>query len=788
MYSLGSEELNNSEKENFWKLIPIEKYKYIDTDLDEDRETNFTKAEEKATLAIQKHSMNVAGKEKNPVMDQAYLLLGKSRYFDNRFIPALEAFNYILYKYPTSELINQVKIWKEKVNIRIDQNKYAIDNLKELLGETNLSKEERSSAYSYISQAFINIEQLDSSLFYLKKSFFKQKDLVKYTRKKFLLAQLYQELLVTDTAYTLYSEIIDLHRKIPREFYVNSYIKRSMVSDSIDNSLLELQLLAENFENNNFLDIIFHQLAMLNLKKRDLIQNEEIMFKKLDSTAVTYFNKSLRTDSNEQFLVAKNYNELAELNFRNKNYLESGLYYDSTLTQLNNRSRKFRKISRKRENLNDLIYYETVSSELDSIIDLIEMPNEKRIDYFKKYVEKINESQKKEKNKNKNFGSSNSISLLSDSNEALFYFYNSTAIAYGKTDFKNRWGNRRLADNWRWSISTTDEKNNNISDMLDQIDKDSILSPSYYINLIPKDINLIDSIRRKRNDAYFRLGAIYKDQFEEYEISNRKLYNLLESNPDSSLIPPSKFFIHKNWSSLDSIKLAKQFKEDIIKNHPDSKYAAILLDPQATINGNQNSSFVYEEMYSLYESEKYLDVISDCDKNIILFNGEPIVSKFEFLKSLAIARLYGFDQYKKSLEFIKLNYSSSKEGKEAERIIEDVLPSIANDEFKENKLSDNYKILYTFDVNSKEDINQQINDLRIYIDEIDYLDLRVSEDFYNNIITFVVIHGLKSYDGSLGLSERLEKTISIQAESFYVISSDNYKTVQIHKNLNKFSN
>ena len=788
LYSLGSEELNNSEKENFWKLIPIEKYKYIDTDLDEDRETNFTKAEEKATLAIQKHSMNVAGKEKNPVMDQAYLLLGKSRYFDNRFIPALEAFNYILYKYPTSELINQVKIWKEKVNIRIDQNKYAIDNLKELLGETNLSKEERSSAYSYISQAFINIEQLDSSLFYLKKSFFKQKDLVKYTRKKFLLAQLYQELLVTDTAYTLYSEIIDLHRKIPREFYVNSYIKRSMVSDSIDNSLLELQLLAENFENNNFLDIIFHQLAMLNLKKRDLIQNEEIMFKKLDSTAVTYFNKSLRTDSNEQFLVAKNYNELAELNFRNKNYLESGLYYDSTLTQLNNRSRKFRKISRKRENLNDLIYYETVSSELDSIIDLIEMPNEKRIDYFKKYVEKINESQKKEKNKNKNFGSSNSISLLSDSNEALFYFYNSTAVAYGKTDFKNRWGNRRLADNWRWSISTTDEKNNNISDMLDQIDKDSILSPSYYINLIPKDINLIDSIRRKRNDAYFRLGAIYKDQFEEYEISNRKLYNLLESNPDSSLIPPSKFFIHKNWSSLDSIKLAKQFKEDIIKNHPDSKYAAILLDPQATINGNQNSSFVYEEMYSLYESEKYLDVISDCDKNIILFNGEPIVSKFEFLKSLAIARLYGFDQYKKSLEFIKLNYSSIKEGKEAERIIEDVLPSIANDEFKENKLSDNYKILYTFDVNSKEDINQQINDLRIYIEEIDYLDLRVSEDFYNNIITFVVIHGLKSYDGSLGLSERLEKTISIQAESFYVISSDNYKTVQIHKNLNKFSN
>ena len=59
-------------------------------------------------------------------------------------------------------------------------------------------------------------------------------------------------------------------------------------------------------------------------------------------------------------------------------------------------------------------------------------------------------------------------------------------------------------------------------------------------------------------------------------------------------------------------------------------------------------------------------------------------------------------------------------------------------------------------------------------------------NYYNNIITFVVVHGLKSYDGSLGLAERLEKTIDIQADSFFVLSSDNYKTIQIHKNLDKF--
>ena len=223
LYAEGLSDLENDVRENFWTLLPLEKFKFYRID-DEERETNFTRAEEKATLAIQKHSMNVDGKERNPIMDQAYFLLGKARYYDNRFIPALEAFNYILYKYPTSEYINKVKIWKEKINIRLDQNKYTIDNLKELLEEENLLIEERSLANSYLAQAFINIEQIDSAAYFLKKSNQRFKNIKNNPRNTFLLAQLYQELKVNDTASDLYSKIIDLHRKVPRKLYIYSYI------------------------------------------------------------------------------------------------------------------------------------------------------------------------------------------------------------------------------------------------------------------------------------------------------------------------------------------------------------------------------------------------------------------------------------------------------------------------------------------------------------------------------------------------------------------------------------
>ena len=338
----------------------------------------------------------------------------------------------------------------------------------------------------------------------------------------------------------------------------------------------------------------------------------------------------------------------------------------------------------------------------------------------------------------------------------------------------------------RWSISSSNIKDKESLDQVNRINKDSIFSVDYYIGLIPNDPILIDSLNKRRNDAYFRLGSIYKDQFDEYQISNNKLFGLLENHPAENLIPPSKYFIYKNFLSLDSVTKAEQYKKDIIANHRNSKYAEILLDPTAISKEKQNSNEIYERLYIDFNDQKYIQVIDECNKYILDFNGEPIVPKLEFLKALAIARVYGFKEYEKALTFIKLNYSTTVEGKEAELILDEVLPSVKNDNFKNNNMSDNYKIIYQFAVGSDNEILSQINDLKQYIENVDYLDLRVSEDFYNNITTFVVVHGLKSYDGSLGLAERLEKTIDIQADSFFVASSDNYKTIQIHKNLDKF--
>ena len=138
----GLIEIEESYKDNYWKVLPIERLSISDefSEEKEKQNPNFDRAEEKAVKAVQTHGMNIKGKEKNSQIDEAYILLGQARYFSGRFIPALEAFNYILFKYPASDNINLAKIWRAKTNLRLQNEATALENLKDLIKKMSYLK------------------------------------------------------------------------------------------------------------------------------------------------------------------------------------------------------------------------------------------------------------------------------------------------------------------------------------------------------------------------------------------------------------------------------------------------------------------------------------------------------------------------------------------------------------------------------------------------------------------------------------------------------------------------
>ena len=171
----GQESLISTFNDNYWDILPIERIAF-DEDIsirlnEDDGDPNFLKAEEKAIKAIQKHSMKIDGEEYNPQVDEAFMLLGKARYYDQRFVPSLEAFNYVLAYYPKSNNIAQAKIWKQKANIRLENNEVAIENLLKIFKvEDKLKDQDKADAYAILAQAYLNLKHKDTALFYMKEA------------------------------------------------------------------------------------------------------------------------------------------------------------------------------------------------------------------------------------------------------------------------------------------------------------------------------------------------------------------------------------------------------------------------------------------------------------------------------------------------------------------------------------------------------------------------------------------------------------------------------------------
>ncbi|SHI78864.1 type IX secretion system periplasmic lipoprotein PorW/SprE [Flavobacterium haoranii] len=807
----GLTELVATYNDNFWDVLPVERMPDKEESIlpGQTKNTNFERAEEKAVKAIQKHSMNIGGLEKNPQMDEAYLLLGKARYYDNRFIPALEALNYILYKYPNSDKIYHAKVWREKVNIRIDNNETAIKNLKKLLDNEKIDGQDLADANAMLTQAYLNIEATDSAVATLKisKTFTKNKE--EKARYTFILGQLYEKMNYADSAFTTFQEVIDLKRKSPRRYVIQAHAKQAAQFDYKNGDTIAFlekfnKLIADR-ENRPYLNILYHQKGIFYDKFEQ------------DSLAKRFYNLSNKLQSQDQYLVASNYRNIGEINFRNAKYKTAGAYYDSTLLRLDDKTREYRKIKKKRDNLVDVIYYEDIAKQNDSILSIVAMNDEGKKAYFENYILKLKkederkaklaaEKAEKEANKEANLAGGNNPNpsfnpnpnaikmqgmlppmggndLASSSN---FYFYNPSTVSYGKIEFKKKWGNRKYKENWRQLKGGEDFSDNDFAenDTINEEKEEIVENPAYttdfYISQLPTDQKIIDSLGRDRNDAYYQLGLIYKEKFKEYELAANRLEQLLKNNPEERLILPAKYNLFKIYEILKSDK-ALVYKNDIITNYPDSRYAQIVQNPSVVLEDEENPELYFSKLYKKYESGDIRFAYNEVNQKTIDYFGDEMMPKYELLKAKVLARTNGLESYKSALNYVALTYPNNEEGKQAQEILDNDVPKLEALEFTtEDKRS--WKLIFPKTYVEGENYEKLTKVLNKYIEDSHNTDLKVSVDLYNLENDFVVMHGFLSKESAnVALTLLKEYKDYKIKDTAYSISSENYMIVQAKK-------
>jgi|TARA_B110000483_G_scaffold43973_1_gene54904 tetratricopeptide (TPR) repeat protein len=749
--------------DNFWEFLPIEKINLSKEIITVDGIGNekFLKSEEKAAKTIQKHSMLINNVQYNSKIAQAYLLLGRARYLDQRFIPALDAFNQV---YKQNIIVDEwyhSVIWKAKCNIRLEQEELAIELLKNLLKKEKLSAKVKADANSVLAMAYLQLQKNDLAIRPLKTASSNEKNKQYKARYLFILGQIYEKKFQNDSAYSTFNKVVNFNRSIPRDLLINAKIK-TLIYNPLNKNEREISKIIDNIENKPYLDKIYYGYSNM------------LFLKDSVSKAEYYLNKAIKENPSDKDLLSRGYEQISKINFNKSNYVLSGKYLDSTLNNLEKNSKKYWELERRRKGLDRVVQLEENINLYDSLLKLSSYEPSK----LNKVLNQIKDKKKKPKPKKKTGPVRNNKTRTGNSSRPNFYFYDTKLVELGKKSFETIWGQRTRESYWR-NVSS---KPTTVSKKKEEIDeKNIILEETEPVNndllaTIPRTNFQKDSINHLKNKSYLRLAEIYLEKYSDYSLTKTKLNQLRRLNPSNEILVEANYILYKVQKKQNK-KNAEEIRLQIIKQFPDSKFAKILADQNILIAEEGETLKQLDSFYTLYDDQKFQQVLVGVEKGMVFIENKEILLEFDLLKAKTIGKLEGVIKYSEQIKNIIDRYPNSSKVADLKELIRAINLKWKTKPTK--KILSNYNIVFYL-----ENLKTPSDSLIKKVKDITLNKFRVSVDVYDLSTKLLVVRDLESKEKANEVLENIkEKLESLRLNNNFVVLSSQYKNILIYKDL-----
>ena len=760
----GKESFLKSYKEDFWEILPVEPIETTNKIITVDGLENksFLKAEEKAAKAIQKHSMQIGGVQYNPKTQEAYLMLGKARYLDQRYVQAIDAFNQVYKLNIDNQIWEQSVIWKARCNIRLEQELVAVNLLKNLLKNKNNNLEVVSEANSVLSMAYLKLNKTKKALKTLEFAQKNTKDKNHKARLLFIKGQLYEKQSEPDSAKINFNKISNFKRKISRNIFINAKVKTLLYSDSISSNKEFLKLI-KNEENKPYLDKIYYSYSNL------LFSIDSV------ATGKSFLNMAIKENPSDKKLKSKAYIKFSELNFNDLNFLLAGKYLDSTLSVLDKKSREYWVYERQKKGIQNVINLEENLIYYDSLIRLS--------NYDKQKLDEILKSINIEKQEDPNAVRPNDTAQDRGFKKTNFYFYNDRIVTFGIESFKSVWGNRERNTYWRSekSILKNNALSNNSVDQ-ERIKEDVSVNETQFLELY-KDIPFSqfkkDSLNNLLDLSKLELAELYILKYKNYNLGETIITKFLKKDSGSRRATKAKYLLYKSYKDQGNEKYV-QIKEDIIKNDSLSRFAKILLSDLEMLIGENKSIAIRDSLSIMFDNQDFEKIIKAVNTNIDFIENEGFQVDLELLRAQSYGRLEGIEKYAELLEEISKKYSNNKKAIELKKTISKI-----NRKWKKPSSSNSSKDFKLIFIVSNRDFNKSEflkvdSKIRKELKSIN----RVSFDVYNYQKKLLVIHDFESKENAEDTALKIAVQIpELRLKNNFVALSSQYKNILIYKTL-----
>lgn len=797
--------INENEERNFNKVLRV--YPQVDSAIINSKSENLEECYKKASIAIQRH-------KNSKWVDDSYILVGKSWYYQAEFQNAVDVFKIVNKDSEHDDTRHEALI--DLMRTYIDNNEHnnavAVSDYlkKEKLNKQNTKELALNRAYLY--QIRENYDEMVKHLVIAAPLLTNQEGKAKIN---FIIGQIYQMLGFDAEAYNYYAKSLKSNPDYELSFYTK--LNMAQVTELSDGSDVKkvrkyFRGLLRDSKNKEFKDKIYYEMGEFELKQENVPE------------AINYYKNSIASSVSNPRQKGYSYLRLGELYYDHfKEYETAKAYYDSVVSVLPQDDEQYISIKERQEILADFVEQITTIRVQDSLLHLASLDTTSLLAYLDKYIEdKEKEKEKAEKERervasrgntnrqNNQFGDQGIFNDDQEAQGSQWYFYNSSAISIGQSEFMRKWGNRKLEDNWRRSRKSSGGGNFD-SDPVSQSEnvpgdgenladaEDNSLNREALLATIPFTPEEQQEALVKIEHAYYNLGNIYNFELNEKANAGLTFEELLSRFPASEYKPEVLYLLYLIHKGGDQEKY-NLYKNQLVNNFPNTIYAKLILNPNYREESNlvsEKLQQIYQKAYKLFEKDSLSQAMKLVKSGIEQYPDNAFTDNLKLLEILITGKVDGVYNYQFSLNnFIESNPNSDV-NEYAQVLLQAIETHKVNMQKREGiKFSLNFdqNHYFTLVYNPKDNISERlINSVNETIKSYEQEDLKTANLILNDNYSMIMINEFSSKDSALEFynyfnNEEVSPLADLSNFKIYnfVITKNNFQTLYSTKGLDQY--
>ena len=665
----GLDALDRAYQDDFTEILPV-----LKTGDEKSAQSLYSYMDEvilKCSNVIQFHSMEIRRKERNKWIDENYLLIGKARFYKQEYASALQAFDFVARNFPKENGAKEAKVWIARTQLKRGNLNTAMGELEFLRAEKELPRKVKAELFSSLAWVHIELGNYVDAIDMLTKA-------LAYTRKKdkkirytFILAQLNQKIEEYEIASGLYKRVIRYNP--PYEFTFHSKLNRAkcfdVYSGSPEQIVKQLQKMIKDDKNIEYLDQVYYTLADVYLRNGSTM------------AAIDNLKLSVKYSIGNQEQLGLSYFTLAQLLFDQQRYVPAQMYYDSASRALPMDHPEYAQTVIKRNSLQDLVTYTQTIEREDSLQNLAVKSESERNRIIDNLIRELERKEQEEKELQEQgvFAQQNNQGNRPNSGSSGsgdWYFYNPSAMSVGFSDFQRKWGRRTLEDNWRRK-----NKQSQVNfDEEEAVVENTNAGPAemdpkkrdFYLQNLPLTKEKMKASDKKIQEAYYKLGLIYKDKLKDYRAAIKSFLQLLEKYPDTDYELRAWYNLYQLYETTGYRSEMELYEAKIFKKYPKSDLANLMRDPEYFSKKepkNAEADMFYRTAYEQFTSGQAEAALIAARRGLVMYKDNAIAPKLALLEALALGKTEGPESMKPRLKEIVTEYAGHEVSNKAQELL-----------------------------------------------------------------------------------------------------------------------